>query len=151
MCMLCFVACTAAGIPLNYVDRDPSKGLQYPRRRTVFTMYADESDNGTYPFPLNASIEGAYPGCPPSSCSGDRHVLALDNFTCTLWEAANCVAPSSLTGERQHSLRRKAASLPLSHTAWWYLQNIVISSGDSLGTNKCTLADSSRGNEMGDW
>ncbi|WIA17663.1 hypothetical protein OEZ85_014466 [Tetradesmus obliquus] len=84
------------GIPINYVDTSPAKGLAYPRRRTQFSLYADESDNGTYPFPLAAAIEGAYPGCPPSSCTGDRHVLAIDNATCTLWEAANCIAPSSL-------------------------------------------------------
>jgi hypothetical protein len=111
---LIFYLCTASGIPINYVDSDPSKGLQYPRLRTVFSTYAGESDNGTYPFPLNASIEGAYPGCTPSSCSGDRHVLALDNFTCMLWEAAYCVAPTSLTGELQQGFKRGAAALPLS-------------------------------------
>ncbi len=54
--------------------------------------------SGTYPFPLRASIEGAYPGCPPSQCPGDRHVLAVDNYTCLLYEGYSCRAPSSLRG-----------------------------------------------------
>ena len=50
--------------------------------------------SGRYPFPPNASIEGAYPGCSMADCNGDRHVLALDNYTCTLYEAWKCEAPS---------------------------------------------------------
>lgn len=36
-----------------------------------------------------ALVEGAYPGCDPDDCGGDRHVLALDNATCTLYELYN--------------------------------------------------------------
>lgn len=103
------------------MDTSPAKGLAYPRRRTQFSLYADESDNGTYPFPLAAAIEGAYPGCPPSSCTGDRHVLAIDNATCTLWEAANCIAPSSLAGEAVAAMSSRLQALPCqleyAHTA----------------------------------
>ena len=42
--------------------------------------YADESDPGPYPIPPDAPIEGG-----PGS-DGDRHVLVIDNSTCTLYE-----------------------------------------------------------------
>jgi hypothetical protein len=42
--------------------------------------YADESDPGPYPLPPDAPIEGS------SQSTGDRHVLALDRDTCTLYE-----------------------------------------------------------------
>jgi hypothetical protein len=42
--------------------------------------YADESDPGPYPVPPDAPIEGG-----PAS-GGDRHVLIVDNSTCTLYE-----------------------------------------------------------------
>ena len=53
---------------------------------------------GNYPFPANATIEGAYPGCPPSTCSSDRHVLVLDNSTCMLYETYYSVSPASVDG-----------------------------------------------------
>ena len=42
--------------------------------------YSDESDPGPYPIPAVAPIEGG-----PDS-TGDRHVLALDNDNCVLYE-----------------------------------------------------------------
>ena len=42
--------------------------------------YADESDPGPYPIPVNAPIEGG------SASSGDRHVLVVDRDACRLWE-----------------------------------------------------------------
>ena len=42
--------------------------------------YADESDPGPYPIPPDAPIEGG-----PGS-DGDRHVIVIDNSTCTLYE-----------------------------------------------------------------
>jgi hypothetical protein len=42
----------------------------------------DESDPGPYPIPPDAPIEGG----PGVSNTGDRHVLALENTTCTLYE-----------------------------------------------------------------
>lgn len=114
------------GIPFTLVDTSPAKRQQFPRQPTVFTAYASESDNGacafaarrararmlhpqpraharrrragTYPFPLDAPIEGAYPGCNPATCRGDRHVLALDNATCLLHEGFDCRAPRSNAG-----------------------------------------------------
>lgn len=57
-----------------------------PQPQVNFTEYKSESDPGPYPIPANASIEGAYPGCPVSTCLGDRHVVVLDNATCLLYE-----------------------------------------------------------------
>ncbi len=54
---------------------------------------------GPYPFPLNASVEGAWLGCDPRVCSGDRHVLVRDNHTCLLYEGYSCRAPRSMTGK----------------------------------------------------
>ena len=45
-----------------------------------FTAYGDESDPGPYPIPLDAPIEGG-----PSS-DGDRHVLAIRQGECVLYE-----------------------------------------------------------------
>lgn len=45
-----------------------------------FTAYGDESDPGPMPVPSSALVEGG------SSSSGDRHVLALDNNSCFLFE-----------------------------------------------------------------
>jgi hypothetical protein len=55
--------------------------------------------SGRYPFPANAPIEGAYPGCSIADCDTDRHVLVVDNFTCTLYEAWRCEWPASATGD----------------------------------------------------
>lgn len=55
---------------------------------------------GAYPFPLNAQVEGAWLGCKPDICSGDRHVLVRDNHTCLLYEGYSCRAPSSMSGKR---------------------------------------------------
>lgn len=92
------------GIPVNNVDTNPSKGQVFPSGPTIFNQYASESDPGTYPFPLQAAIEGAYLGCSMSMCGGDRHVLAVDNYTCLLYESYNCsMAPASNSGE-QHMM-----------------------------------------------
>jgi hypothetical protein len=45
-----------------------------------FTDYGDESDPGPYPIPLNAPIEGG------ALAGGDRHVLALQQGSCKLYE-----------------------------------------------------------------
>jgi hypothetical protein len=44
------------------------------------TLYADESDPGPYPVPLDAPVEGG------AQSSGDRHVLVLQQGTCELFE-----------------------------------------------------------------
>jgi len=61
------------GIPYATVN-----GLQ-PKVGIVFD-YADESDPGPYPVPLDAQIEGG-----PLS-AGDRHVLVVDTGHCILYE-----------------------------------------------------------------
>ncbi len=49
-----------------------------------FTLYADESDPGPYPFPPDAKVEGG------ANSGGDQHVLIVDTGSCTLYEAGNC-------------------------------------------------------------
>jgi hypothetical protein len=51
-----------------------------PRRTIRFTAYGDESDPGPYPIPLNAPIEGG------RSSDGDRHVIAVRQGSCRLYE-----------------------------------------------------------------
>jgi hypothetical protein len=46
----------------------------------VYTRYADESDPGPFPIPLDAPIEGG-----PNS-DGDRHVIAIDTTNAMLYE-----------------------------------------------------------------
>jgi hypothetical protein len=36
-----------------------------------------------------------------TDCDTDRHVLVVDNFTCTLYEAWRCQAPANELGEQQ--------------------------------------------------
>jgi hypothetical protein len=45
-----------------------------------YTAYGSESDRGPFPIPSGAPVEGG-----PNS-NGDRHVLAVDRSTCTLYE-----------------------------------------------------------------
>jgi hypothetical protein len=61
------------GIPVTDLDTAP------PAARVRFD-YADESDPGPYPIPLDAPIEGGANG------SGDRHVLVLDKDHWKLYE-----------------------------------------------------------------
>ena len=49
----------------------------------VSFLYAEESDPGPYPVPVDAPIEGGPDG------TGDRHVLVVDGATCTLSELFN--------------------------------------------------------------
>jgi hypothetical protein len=62
------------GIPFVVVGADATP------RPIEFVAYGDESDPGPYPIPLDAPIEGG-----PDS-DGDRHVIAIDGATCTLYE-----------------------------------------------------------------
>jgi hypothetical protein len=45
-----------------------------------YTAYGDESDPGPFPIPKGAPVEGG------SRSDGDRHVLAVDRSSCTLFE-----------------------------------------------------------------
>ena len=63
------------GIPFAVVS-----GRQTRKTRPKFD-YADESDPGPYPIPVNVPIEGA-----PHPDDGDRHALIVDRDTCTLYE-----------------------------------------------------------------
>jgi hypothetical protein len=52
-------------------------------RSTVVFQYDDESDHLGYPIPATPLIEGAGP---PSSTTGDRHILMVDRDACRLYE-----------------------------------------------------------------
>jgi hypothetical protein len=45
-----------------------------------YTAYGDESDPGPFPVPATAPVEGG------NGSDGDRHVLAIDNSSCMLYE-----------------------------------------------------------------
>jgi hypothetical protein len=61
------------GIPFEVVS------AKQPKAPIDFTEYAEESEPGPYPIPLNAPVEGA-------GEAGDRHVLVLQRGTCMLYE-----------------------------------------------------------------
>lgn len=62
------------GIPYIVVPADE------PMSDILYTAYGDESDPGPYPIPQDAPIEGGQNG------DGDRHVLAIQQGTCQLYE-----------------------------------------------------------------
>ncbi len=64
----------AHGIPFRVV------GKRQPKLPVRYLAYGDESDRGPFPIPLGAPIEGG------AGSDGDRHVIALDRSTCTLYE-----------------------------------------------------------------
>ena len=63
------------GIPYVVVPADQS---EVP---ITYDAYGDESDPGPFPIPLDAPVEGG-----PGVTSGDRHVIALRQGTCELFE-----------------------------------------------------------------
>jgi hypothetical protein len=73
---------TDFGIPINIVPQD-----QTPLGITFFES-PDESDPSPYPFPgsATAQIEGGT----PTACSGDCHVLVLQQGSCKLYEGYAC-------------------------------------------------------------
>lgn len=62
------------GIPFVVVPADQ------PLVEIVFTAYGDESDEGPYPVPPDAPVEGG------PDASGDRHVIVLQQGSCHLYE-----------------------------------------------------------------
>lgn len=71
------------GIPYRIVPEST------PLIRTQFGDYADESDPGDYPIPLDAPVEGG-----PNS-DGDRHVLVVQQGKCKLYELGNAYPRSN--------------------------------------------------------
>jgi hypothetical protein len=66
---------------------NPDYGIPYvvvpatePRVPISYDAYGDESDPGPFPIPQNAPIEGG------AGASGDRHVIAVQQGTCELFE-----------------------------------------------------------------
>jgi parallel beta-helix repeat protein len=82
------------GIPITTVNTLGSSPQPLVPLTIAPTGYPDECDYPLlYPFPGTAPVEGAYLNCPDSTCSGDRHVLVLDNSTCTLYETWRSFPP----------------------------------------------------------
>ena len=67
--------------------------------------YSDESDPGPFPIPPTAPIEGGSPS-EPDPATGDRHVLAVDQTDCTLYELYRSVRTTSPVGFRVASSAR---------------------------------------------
>ena len=63
------------GIPFNFVN-----GSKVQKYKVSFD-YSDESDKGPYPISSTYQIEGGV-----NNTGGDRHLIVLDNETCTLYE-----------------------------------------------------------------
>jgi hypothetical protein len=69
---------------------DPRYGIPWmtvgrgARRYEMEFSYADESDQGPYPFPADAPVEGG------ADAEGDRHVIVIDRDACKLYEGFNC-------------------------------------------------------------
>jgi hypothetical protein len=69
---------TYAGQPIGIPYTVVPAGQRSIRIR--FAAYGDESDPGPYPIPFGAPVEGGRRG------RGDRHVLVVQEGTCTLYE-----------------------------------------------------------------
>lgn len=82
---------SGAPIGIPYVIVSDSQ----PMVAILFTLYADESDPGPYPVPMNAPIEGQQ--ADGSAFGGDRHVLVIDRDSNILYEMANAYPQSDGT------------------------------------------------------
>lgn len=67
---------SGAPIGIPYIE----VGADQPNVPVVWTAYGDESDDGRWPVPAAAPIEGGAAG------TGDRHVIVWDTESCTLHE-----------------------------------------------------------------
>jgi hypothetical protein len=70
------------GIPFNTVPQNQ------PMVPVIFDWWPDESDPGPYPIPDPAQVK--IEGGTPSSCSGDCHLLVVQQGTCKLYEGYAC-------------------------------------------------------------
>lgn len=110
-----YVATMGAGDPLHsgFGSRTwegQSIGVPYmvvptaqPEVPVGFTDYPDMSDAGPYPYPTNATVQGATYRTPVPS-SGDRHVLVLRAGDCTLFETWHSTPNSDGRGLRRTEL-----------------------------------------------
>ncbi len=82
---------SGAPIGIPYVVVSDSQ----PLVTVLFVSYADESDPGPYPVPMDAPIEGQQ--ADGSAFGGDRHVLVIDRDANLLYELANAYPQSNGT------------------------------------------------------
>jgi hypothetical protein len=69
------------GTPASYGIPYVVAGPRQPKVPIKFTLYKSESDPGPYPVPPTAPIEGG-----GKAGSGDKHVLVVQEGSCTLYE-----------------------------------------------------------------
>ncbi|KXZ50825.1 hypothetical protein GPECTOR_15g511 [Gonium pectorale] len=83
-----------AGMPINIVDS--SKGTKRVNITWGPSGYGDprQLDPLGAPLPADAAVQGSYPGCGDPPCWGDRHLILVDNATCTLYEGWRAFPPS---------------------------------------------------------
>jgi hypothetical protein len=74
--------------------------------------YADESDAGPYPIPLDAPIEGG-----PQS-DGDRHILVIDRDNCILYELYSAYPQANGTWQAESGAIFNLRSNALRPTTW---------------------------------
>jgi len=90
------------GIPITTVNTLPLRGqpgVPLVPISIAASGYPSECDYPLlYPFPSTAAVEGAYLNCPDNPCSGDRHVLVIDNSTCQLYETWRSFPPNVTAG-----------------------------------------------------
>jgi hypothetical protein len=83
-------------------------GTGQPELPVHYTAYGSESDPGPFPIPAGAPVEGG------RSSDGDRHVLAVDRASCTLYELYRAFSSS---GGRPHWNADSGAEWDLRSTA----------------------------------
>lgn len=122
------------GIPINTVNTVSLRGA--PAQPLVpLTVsaagYPSECDYPlTYPFPTNASVEGAYLQCPDRICGGDRHVLVVDNTTCMLYESWRSFSPGTADAAGSSWLVDVAVKFDLTSNS---LRPLGLTSADAAG------------------
>src|SRR5690606_25861050 len=82
-----------------------------PERPITYTAYGDESDPGPFPIPLTAPVEGG------PDADGDRHVIALRQGTCELFELYRAF-PSESGWEADSGARWDLRSNALRPAGW---------------------------------
>ncbi|MEO6418417.1 MAG: hypothetical protein ABIP39_03375 [Polyangiaceae bacterium] len=98
------------GIPINVV---PQTQAMVP---ITYDQYGDESDPGPYPLPGPGTLK--IEGGTPASCSGDCHIIVLQQGTCSLFEGWACRYSSGWICGNGARWNAKAASAGQRPVGW---------------------------------